>query len=41
VSFISREDFKRTIHGEPGLYPSVLQMLAAELRFARLALAEN
>lgn len=41
VSFISREDFERTIQEEPVLYPSVLQMLAAEVRFARQALSEG
>jgi CRP-like cAMP-binding protein len=41
VSFISREDFEWTIQEEPGLYPSVLQMFAAEVRFARQALSEG
>jgi CRP-like cAMP-binding protein len=41
VSFISREDFGRTIQEEPGLYPSVLKVLAAEVRFARGTLAKD
>ena len=40
VRFITRENFVQTIEEQPGLYPSVLEMLAAEVRFARQALAE-
>jgi CRP-like cAMP-binding protein len=41
VDFISREDFERTIQEEPALYPSILQILAAEVRFARQAIANG
>ena len=40
VRFVSRNDFEELIQAEPTLYPSVLQVLATELRAARLALAE-
>ena len=39
VKFVSRADFEALIQDEPWLYPSVLQVLAAEVRSARLALA--
>jgi CRP-like cAMP-binding protein len=41
VRFVTREDLEQIIEEEPGLYLSVLQVLAAEVRSARLALAEN
>jgi CRP-like cAMP-binding protein len=41
VRFVTREDFEQIVEEEPELYSSVLQVLAAEVRFARLALAEN
>jgi CRP-like cAMP-binding protein len=40
VRFVSRDDYEELIQAEPTLYPSVLQVLATELRAARLALAE-
>ena len=40
VRFVSRNDFEELIQAEPSLYPSVLQVLAAELRAARLAFSE-
>ncbi len=39
VRFISRERFEKIIQAEPELYCSVLTMLAAEVRTARLAIA--
>ena len=39
VRFITREDFVQTIEQEPGLYLCLLEMLAMEVRLARLALA--
>ena len=39
VRFVSRQDFEDLIREEPGLYPSVLEVLAAEVRSARLALS--
>ena len=41
VRFVTRENFEQIVEEEPELYSSVLQVLAAEVRFARLALAEN
>lgn len=41
VSFISRENFERTVQEEPGLYPSILQILAAEVHSVRRAIAES
>ena len=41
VRFITRENFVQTIQEQPGLYPSVLEMLATEVRVARQALAER
>ena len=41
VMFISREDFEQVLEEEPELYPSVLQVLAAEVRFARRAFMER
>jgi CRP-like cAMP-binding protein len=40
VRFVSRSDFEELIQAEPSLYPSLLQILAAELRAARLAFSE-
>lgn len=39
VRFVSRQDFEDLIRDEPSLYPSVLEVLAAEVRSARLALS--
>ena len=39
VRFVSRQDFEDLIREEPGIYPSVLEVLAAEVRSARLALS--
>lgn len=39
VRFVSRADFESLIQDEPWLYPSVLQIMAAEVRSARLALS--
>lgn len=41
ASFISRDDFERTLLEEPGLYSSVLQILAAQCRTIRRAFAES
>jgi CRP-like cAMP-binding protein len=41
VRFVSRADFESLIQDEPSLFPSVLQVLAAEVRSARLALSER
>jgi CRP-like cAMP-binding protein len=41
VRFVSRNDFEELIQAEPSLYPSLLQVLAAELRASRLAFAET
>jgi CRP-like cAMP-binding protein len=40
VRFVSRIGFKELLQAEPSLYPSVLQVLAAELRASRLAFLE-
>jgi hypothetical protein len=40
VRVTSREDFEQTLQEEPGLYASVMRILAAEVRFARLVLGE-
>lgn len=39
VRFVSHQDFEDLIRAEPSLYPSVLEVLAAEVRSARLALS--
>ena len=39
VSFIRREDFEQTLREEPGLFPSILQILAAEVHSVRRAIA--
>jgi CRP-like cAMP-binding protein len=41
VRFVSSIGFKELLQAEPSLNPSVLQVLAAELRAARLAFLEN
>ena len=41
VSFITREDLELTLQEEPGLYPSILQVLTADFRSVRLAIAES
>ena len=40
VGFVTREDFEELLSAEPSLYPKVLQLLAAEVRAAREALAK-
>jgi CRP/FNR family transcriptional regulator, dissimilatory nitrate respiration regulator len=40
VSFISREDFELIVREEPELYPSILQILATEVRSVRQAIKE-
>lgn len=40
VRFVTRNDFENVIRAEPSLYPSVLQVLAAEVWSARLALSD-
>jgi CRP-like cAMP-binding protein len=39
VGFIARKDFEDLIQSEPSLFPKVLEVLAAEVRSARLALS--
>ena len=41
VRFVSQADFESLIRDEPWLYPSVLQVLAAEVRAARRTLADR
>jgi CRP/FNR family transcriptional regulator, cyclic AMP receptor protein len=41
VRFVSRADFESLIQDEPWLYPSVLQVLATEIRSARLAFSQR
>jgi len=38
VNFIARKDFEELIQAQTSLYPNVLEVLAAEVRSARLAL---
>lgn len=38
VNFLARKDFEELIQAQPSLYPKVLEVLAAEVRSARLAL---
>ncbi|HMH14708.1 MAG TPA: cyclic nucleotide-binding domain-containing protein [Edaphobacter sp.] len=38
VNFLARKEFEELIHAQPSLYPKVLEVLAAEVRSARLAL---
>ena len=39
VDFVTRKDFEELIQAQPSLYPKVLEVLAAEVRSARLALS--
>lgn len=39
VKFVTRNDFEDVIRAEPSLYPYVLQVLAAEVRSARMAIS--
>jgi CRP-like cAMP-binding protein len=41
VRFVTRYDFEKLVEAEPQLYPGVMQLLAAEVRSARLALSET
>ena len=41
VRFVTRYDFERVIEADPQLYQGILQLLAAEVRSARLALTET
>jgi hypothetical protein len=41
VSFVTPYDFEKLIEADPQLYPEVLQLLAAEVLSARLALSET
>jgi CRP-like cAMP-binding protein len=41
VRFVTRYDFEKVIEADPQLYPAILQLLAAEVRSARLALTET
>ena len=38
VGFVARKDFEELIQAQPSLYPKMLEVLAAEVRSARLAL---
>jgi CRP-like cAMP-binding protein len=40
ISFVEREAFERLIQEQPSLFPKVLEVLAAEVRSARIALTE-
>ena len=40
IGFVVRNDFEELMRKEPSLYPFVLEVLAAEVRSARLALSE-
>jgi CRP-like cAMP-binding protein len=40
VSFVTRGDFEELIQAEPALYVNLLQLLAADVRTARMALCE-
>lgn len=40
VRFVTRSDFEEMMRMEPSLYPMVLQVLAVEVRAARLAFSE-
>jgi len=39
VRFVARSDFEELVRAEPALYPMVLEILAAEVRSARIALS--
>ncbi|MGA7341355.1 MAG: cyclic nucleotide-binding domain-containing protein [Terracidiphilus sp.] len=41
VGYVTLEAFETLIRAEPSLYPDILKVLAAELRSARRAFAEN
>jgi CRP-like cAMP-binding protein len=41
VGYVTRDDFEKFIEAKPSLYPVVLQVLAAEVRSARLALCDT
>lgn len=41
VSFITREDFEQVVREEPELYPSILLILAVEVRSFRQAMRES
>jgi CRP-like cAMP-binding protein len=40
VRFVTRYDFEKLIEADPQLYPEVLELLAAQVHSARLALSE-
>jgi CRP-like cAMP-binding protein len=40
IGFVGRNEFEELMRKEPSLYPFVLEVLAAEVRSARLALSE-
>src|ERR1700688_3333457 len=40
VRFVTRTDFEKLLREQPALYRSLLAVLAADVRFARLALTE-
>jgi CRP-like cAMP-binding protein len=39
VNFLARKDFEELIQAQPSLYPKMLEVLAAEVRSARLTLS--
>ena len=39
VRFVARSDFEELLRAEPALYPKVLEILAVEVRSARMALS--
>ena len=41
VNFLARKDFEELIQAQPSLYSKVLEVLAAEVRSARLVLSGN
>ena len=41
VRFVTRYEFEKAVEADPQLYPGILQLLAAEVRSARLALTET
>ena len=41
VAFLAREDFSAIMHSEPQLSLKILQVLAAEVRSARIAIAQR
>ena len=40
IRYMSREEFENLIQAEPSLYPSLLTVLASEVRLARRALSK-